>query len=219
MFKNRFGFSMVEVMVAAALLGALSYGVMVVSDNIKSVETNMLNMMEANEIHNMVRFRMASFTACNANFEQLKTDDDDDEDDIPLVGSFDKIVDVDANPLFEVGEKYGRMTIDDLHFYPQDGYFSEDEFFGAKGFVDLVINLTGTGQKKKSYIKKIPIAVVASKEKGSDPKFEYCDSAFNEVVDQISRDVVSKVCKSFEVEYNPILNKCDMEQLKKKLKD
>jgi prepilin-type N-terminal cleavage/methylation domain-containing protein len=106
-FKNQ-GFSLVEVMVALGILGAISLGVMKVGENMNRTSKNMNQQLDAAQLSSKIQFLLRDKEACDKTFVGRFLIDDEDATANGIIDKNDNIA---------VGfERYGDITVSRMSF-------------------------------------------------------------------------------------------------------
>lgn len=119
------GFSLVQVMVAAGILGGLSLVVLQLAQNQNQVMTQSETKSEELELMNQVRIVLSRRQACQQTFQGLSPDDDIAE-----------LINVTGEPVFSTGSVYGNRSIKITRMFLENQTVPSD---GGSGEVILKI--------------------------------------------------------------------------------
>src|SRR5690606_29641292 len=106
---NQKGFSLVEIMVAIGMLGALSLGVMKINELMTKTSRNMSQQLDAVQIASLVQPYLRNTSACQLSFRgrNLTTSQ--------AVGA-NGILDSNGATIIDIGQDYGQVSIENIIF-------------------------------------------------------------------------------------------------------
>jgi prepilin-type N-terminal cleavage/methylation domain-containing protein len=200
---NSRGFSLIEVTVAMGLMGVFVWGFMRLSDNIVETERKMMDLMEMNDYISRIRYVMNDTVACN---KSLSTDKYQDGHRLPV--NLNKLVDRRGKVVAEVGSKEGRIHVKDLRLQlePIEG----EPIVEEPRFVNLFLDLAGSSRLTANKVFKITLPVLLDSFPDKTPKFLYCDSLAGGVAQEMTNDIMRRLCDSLKVGYDELTGQCNM---------
>ncbi|MCB9093665.1 MAG: prepilin-type N-terminal cleavage/methylation domain-containing protein [Halobacteriovoraceae bacterium] len=205
---NSKGFSLIEVLVSAGILGVVILGVMRVNDHLWQVERRFEEASDILEITNNLKLYLGHQLTCMGTLSQAKEESGPGEFAIPLSGTLPGILNFKGREYLSSFKPFGKIQIEEISFSPHEGHFTEDQFERERGLLDLKIHIRGSGKSITNRYKIIPLWVYASKIKQQEAKILYCDSEKNDITNQITIAVMNQVCSSFEARYDYKKERC-----------
>lgn len=148
---NRNGFSMVQVMMAAGMMGVLSLGMMKMMETQKKSAKSIKAGVEVQAFYSELRAYMGKSTYCIANFEGEVLKEGDQFDLEELVKPNGKI-------LYKVGNKYGDRSFKIAKIEVTD--FEKDSDTSGIMKLQFVLDKIGKSYGAKSYTKILKIDVL-----------------------------------------------------------
>jgi prepilin-type N-terminal cleavage/methylation domain-containing protein len=212
MKNNQGGFSLIEVMIAAGLIGVVAFAVVRMNEQIIRSEIRMLDLMDMMDMMNEVRTEMVSYNSCFFTFENIKPTNKKNQP-ITLPKNLEVLMNKNGDPLIEVGEKYGRLKISEIRIMPSSKEFEEDSFDLKQGKISIFFEMTGNIKAGSRKTGKVRLPIFASKKAGQDMIIHSCSQAGTDLVDQVTEKVMMNMCAGMGVGYNDMTKSCDFGSL------
>lgn len=184
------GFSLVEIMMAAGMMGILSLGVMHLMTNQQAVLNHAETRTGELEIINQVRSLLADREVCLANLEGLRIGDELDHF-IGAVGS----------PLYSVGQRYSQNGLKLESIEVQSDQLPSGEALGT-----AELSFTFERLRQSSGPPKVTRSVAILVKQGPDGRIQDCYSD----VDGAIMTAKMKVCESLGGEYEASSERCEL---------
>jgi hypothetical protein len=179
------GFSLVQVMVAAGLMGGIALGVMQLSKQMQTTTIMGETSIEENQLFNHISTILIDANSCNETFKDLKFGDQ--VESIKRVKANGEAVDV-----YTVGENYGNRTI----------LLKQMTLSGKEGeeYLSLSLERIKSGYSGPRNIKKqVALKLVFAGGKVTD--------CFSEL-SNVTENSIKKSCESIGADYNADTQKC-----------
>lgn len=205
---NNHGFSLIEVIVAMGLMGAFVMGFMRLSDKIIESEKKMMDLMEMNDLVARIRYTLNDTVACNKTFSVDKVDGTNDYK-LPL--KLEKIVDRRDKVIVEKNQRIGRLTLKGIRISLET--IEGEHIVEEPRFVSVLLHITGTSRLMKNKMFKISVPVLLDYFEDKTFKFSYCDSLTSGVAQEMTNQIMRKMCESFNVPYDEHTGQCQFEQI------
>ena len=200
------GFSLIEVLVVMAIMSGLVMVFLKLSDKIVESERKMMDLMEMNQLSERIRYTLNDTVACNKNFSIEKR-----SDGFTLPVTLEKIVTRRNKVIVEKNISNGRLKIKNIRVMlePIEGEHIVEE----PRFVNLIFDIQGRSKLMKNKTLKIAVPVLLDTFEDNNYKFLYCDSLVNGVAQEMSNEIMKRMCESLSVPYDILTGKCKMDQM------
>ncbi len=190
-FLNQRGFGLMEVVVTAGLLGALSLVVMQITKQSVRTSKTAETSLEINQFVYRLSTLMADKGICEKNFKGKS-----------ISSSYSSIVSKTGEIIFEVNKKYGNGTIEITNIKTLAGSSS------TEAFVEVDLKKVSTLNQGASEItKRFPLYISVTS--GS---IDSCYSNTDSIVQTAVEEAVKQACLGNGLSYNPSLKTCETEQ-------
>lgn len=197
---------LIEVMVAAAILGGLVMAFMRITDQIMKAESRMFALMEVQDLTQRLRYSMSNPMACTNTFSEHFPDHM-----MPLSGELSFLKDKNSESIAQVGEDYGPVQIENMRFQAEQS--DVDGLGSMPGVVEVRVHMTFKGSRSYEFRKIQSFTAPVLGEYIEDEKkikFDYCDSLTSPFAAQLVELTMKRMCEGFQVEYDRSTGSCDM---------
>jgi hypothetical protein len=155
MINNKSGFSLVEILVAAGLLGAVSLGVMRLTENTNKASKHASQKFETLNTLSSIRSLLSSGDVCKANFNEMVLSDDMQE--------IESLSNASGRVMFNKVDKYGNgaIKIKSMRFGKFDPYRDEIEGtnYLGRGTLQITFERLGHAFGTKEMTKNLRLSV------------------------------------------------------------
>ena len=209
--SNQSGFALVEVMVAAGLLGVIAYLFMSMGEQVARMDAQIKDSMELNELTNRLQICMGDANSCDRTFAplfgSLKTNE---KLNFPI--KIERLVNRFGSTLLETGTRYGRFNVDSIEAHMDQKSFPDKNFDSMLGFIKIRYRLSSASNKSYSKGGDILLSAVVKNPHTSSqgPYLFACASEKSLLIQEITDEVISRTCASFGVPYNSVTGTCNI---------
>lgn len=189
-----------------AIMSGLVMVFLKLSDKIVESERKMMDLMEMNQLAERIRYTLNDTVACNKNFSIEKR-----SDGFQLPVALEKIVTRRDKIIVEKNISSGRLLIKNIRVLlePIEGEHIVEE----PRFVNLIFDVQGRSKLMKNKTLKVAVPVLLDTFEDNNYKFLYCDSLVNGVAQEMSNEIMKRMCESLSVPYDMLTGKCKMDQM------
>lgn len=211
--KNQSGFALMEVMVAAGLLGVIAYLFMHMGEQVINMEARIKDMMDMNDLVSRTRIHMSDSQACYRTFqpafEKLKTNEK-----LTFPVKLEKVIGKYGNSLLEVGKSYGRLTVESIEVTFDPKSIPKKDYENEVGFITLRYRIRSFSKNAMNKSGHITLSAIVSKPyTAKEPYMVSCFSDRSLLVQEVTDEVIMRTCSSFGVAYDSVTGTCNMSAL------
>ncbi len=201
MLSNAKGFSLVEVMITAGLMGGLAFVFMHLSDRIIDSERKMMDMIDMNELVTKVRYQLNDSVACNKTLSVQKY-----KSGYRLPSEMTTLFDRNGQAIVTVNENVGKIKVEKIQGVLD---LQSSAILENVKMYNIILHLKGPGKNAKSIPFKLTVPILTDVFEDKTTRFLYCDSFTNGVAHDLTNVLMERMCKSFEAPYDKKTGLCD----------
>ena len=208
---NKNGFSLVEVIIASAILSGLMVFIFQAHQQTLDIEKRLTDSIEIAEIYEETKNLVG--LACWKNLLQT-IDPNKSKKEIPINAELPKLFGPGKHPILEVGKNKGSIKVQRLSYTSVPGYLDvDDEKFGRReGMIEIAIELHGRSKMSQKNTKKIQLGIIATRESSfGPPTIIACNTHQNIAINEVTKAVMAKICSLSGLEINPLTGTCSLD--------
>ena len=214
-FKNQSGFALMEVVVAAGLLGVIAYLFMQMGDQVTRMDARIKDSMAINEIKAEVQTSFMDAFACERvmalPYSELKTNEK-----LKFPIEIGKLEGRFGNTVLVSGQKKGRIFIESITAKLDTSNIKKKNYENKIGTIIVEYRMKSSAKSAYSNVGKITLLGLVSKPiTSSGPYLESCLSEKALLIKEVTDEVVMRTCASFGAPYDPNTGTCAINGISK----
>lgn len=192
MLKTNKGFSLVEIMVAIGLLGALSYFMMQAFERMTELESRVFDIIDATPLLQRAGQEFVLGGSCANTLKQ----NINDKNEIPAKGELESIFGLNRTKLLTAGDRVGRLEVNKITYGLVPEPKSNESFNNKQQKLEVLVDYSGRSPSMKNKILRLSIPVLVDKKSYEDATIRTCLTYDAAIKEQVKFEIMQELNQS-----------------------